>query len=123
MTDTSEVVFPPDHSIVTGVVINAVVVMDTVPPIGPSNLPVTAWVNGAWASLEWSACIEDHFAYYEVLYDTVYFDTLADYFGVRIRAWGLFGNSSPLSNLASVGLAGAGDNVPGNEETHLTLDV
>jgi hypothetical protein len=151
MTDTSEVVFPPDQSIVTGVVINAVVVMDTVPPVGPSNLTVTAWVNGAWASLEWSACIEDHFAYYEVLYDTVYFDTLADYvwdwtedaaltsigtttttvtlpvsadyFGFRIRAWDLFGNSSPLSNLASVGLAGAGDNVPGNEEMHLTLDV
>jgi hypothetical protein len=151
MADTSEVVFPPEQSIVTGVVINAVVVVDTVPPIGPLNLTVTGFMDGAWATLEWSTCTEDHFAYYEVLYDTVYFDSLADYvwdwtedstltsigtdstkvmlpvsaeyFGFRIRAWDTFGNAGLLSNLATAGIAGTGDNVRGIQENRLTLDV
>jgi hypothetical protein len=151
MADTSEVVFPPEQSIVTGVVINAVVVVDTVPPIGPLDLTLTGWVNGAWATLEWSACTEEHFAYYEVLYDTTYFDTLADYawdwtedsalssiattsttvmlpvfaelFAFRVRAWDTFGNAGLLSNMVSTDLAGIGENVPGLEETRLTLDV
>jgi len=151
MADTSEVVFPPDQAIVTGVVINAVVVIDTLAPLGPTDLAVTDWVNGAWATLEWTACIEEHFAYYEILFDTLFFDSLADYvwdqtedpalssigttsttitlpvsaelFGFRIRAWDAFGNVGLLSNFASTSSSGVGDNIPGLEGNRLTLDI
>jgi hypothetical protein len=151
MADTSEVVFSPAQSIVTGVVINAVVVVDTVPPVGPLTLTLVDWLDGAWATLAWTSCTEDHFAYYEVLWDTVYFDSLADYvwdwtedpalssigtttttvtlpmmaddYCFRVRAWDTFGNAGLLSNLVSTDLAGVGNNVPGLEERCLTLDV
>lgn len=151
MADTSEVVFPPEQSVVTGVVINAVAVVDTVPPIGPLSLTVTDWVNGEWITLEWSACTEEHFAYYEILYDTLYFYTYAsyiwdwtedaalsqigttattitlfgpsDFYGFRIRAWDTFGNAGLLSDMASPDWSGTGDGADGLREARLALDV
>jgi hypothetical protein len=151
MTDTTEVVFPPEQSIVTGVVINAVIAIDTIPPVGPTDLVVTDWVTGAWATLEWTPCTEDNFAFYEVLFDTLPFDSLADYiwdqtddpalssiatttttltlpvsadlYTFRIRGWDAFGNAGPLSNMATAGLAGVGDDIPARQGNHLTLDV
>jgi hypothetical protein len=138
MRDTSEVVFPPEQAIVTGVRINALAVVDTVPPLGPLSLTVNDWVNGEWITLDWSACTEDHFAYYEILYDTLYFYTHAghvwdwtedpaltqigttsttitlfgpsDFYGFRIRAWDTFGNAGILSDMASPDWSGAPDN-------------
>jgi hypothetical protein len=125
MVDTTDLVIPPAQSFITGLIVSSEAVVDTTPPLGPEYLLCTGYTLGFSASLEWLECIEEHFAYYEVLYDTAYFDTNSqfvwdwtedaalmqigttsttvnlplpvDRYRFRVRAWDTFGNVSPVS--------------------------
>ena len=125
MADTTQLVIPPGQSFITGVIITAQAVVDTTPPLGPEYLLCIDCVPGISVSLRWPECIEEHFAYYEILYDTTHFETIsqfvwdwsedpalmqigttsatvtlplpADHYRFRIRAWDTFGNVSPVS--------------------------
>ena len=126
MSAISELVIPPEQSFVTGLVITAEAVVDTMSPIGPESLIFQGGMPGVSVILEWDQCIEEHFSYYEILYDTVYFDDEASFvwdwtedstlthketisatvllpyaeksYVFRIRAWDIFGNVSVLSS-------------------------
>jgi hypothetical protein len=125
MSDTTRVVIPPEYSAVDRLLMQATALIDTVPPLGPVNLFYDGSVPTVSVSLAWSPCIEEHFGYYEVLYDTIPFDSVAQFvwdwtedpalltkettsttitlpvttptYSFRIRAWDTFGNAGPLS--------------------------
>lgn len=133
MRDTCCLVIPEPQSFITGLVIVVTPVVDLDAPVGPETLWVEAVVPGDSVTLGWDACIEEHFAYYEVLYDSMYFDDDAEWvwdwdedsamtdqgyclttiplnkgcsrYMFRVRAWDSFGNVGALSNLVTIGEA------------------
>ena len=133
MFSVQSLVVPDPLSFITGLIITAVPDVDITPPVGPEDLDVTAWTSGVSVTLDWSAypCVEDNFAYYEILYDEAWFTDTASMswdwsedanmsllattattivlpatptgFMFRIRAWDTSGNPGPLSDYCSVG--------------------
>jgi len=114
------------ETLVTGVQIATTAVIDTVPPSAPRNLRLIGWTPGAAAQLQWDAGSDPHFAYYEVLFDSVDVGTrqpfswdwsedsslsmqgadhttvelrgVARFYVFEVRAWDSFGNVSLASN-------------------------
>ncbi len=133
MTTTQSLVVPDSLSFITGLVIELDPLIDTTVPVGPTGLDLVDWSAWDWVTVDWSAypCTEKHFAYYEILFDTIPFFTSATYswdwsedialtniatssttlllpgpasgYIFRIRAWDTFGNVSDLSDPCSVG--------------------
>jgi hypothetical protein len=133
MSTTQTLVVPDSLSFITGLVIEATPLVDTLAPVGPAGLDVTDWLAWDWVILDWSSypCTEENFAYYEILFDTDLFTTVAyhswdwsedgalasigtttttvllpapaDGYVFRIRAWDAFGNAGPLSDYCYVG--------------------
>jgi hypothetical protein len=117
---------------VTGMIITTLAVVDTTAPDGPGWLATSGWTPGVSIDLEWPRCIEEHFAYYEILYDsvelytdaefvwdwtedptlmniettstTVFLPAGSDSFRFWIRAWDIFGNVSDVSNAVVTGV-------------------
>lgn len=139
MADSTSLTIPQSLDFVNGVFIDAVAVVDTDPPVGPAYLVVTATDSLTYVDLDWSAWLsqEEHFAYYEILFDPDYFADEAEYswdwsedpelsqqttgqttlilpsaepgWFFRIRAWDTFGNPGPLSEWCSLGTSDADD--------------
>ncbi|MFC1572203.1 hypothetical protein ACFL6M_01265 [Candidatus Eisenbacteria bacterium] len=132
MRTVTQVQIPTEWDFIEGLDIWALAVVDTTPPAGPSDLLVTSSIPGVSASLAWTPCIEEHFSYYEVLFDSIPFDSTvarfvwdwsedpalqsigttgttvevpvpAEQYYFRIRAWDVFGNVGETSNLAATG--------------------
>ncbi|MFO7654192.1 MAG: hypothetical protein R6X25_10265 [Candidatus Krumholzibacteriia bacterium] len=133
MSTVQHLVVPDSLSFVSGLLVTIDPVVDLTPPWGPLGLEVTAWIPGVSVTLDWSnwPCVEDHFAYYEILFDTAFFVDAASYtwdwfddgalllqettattillpdaglsFVFRIRAWDAFGNMGPVSSYCYVG--------------------
>jgi len=131
MATDSALVISAGDSFITGAEILATSVVDTEPPLCAADLEIVTYDEGQWVTLAWPPCVDDHFAYYEVLYDTLYFyDTAslawdwtedpallqqatstttvtwppsASRVTFRIRAWDQFGNASALSYLVFAG--------------------
>ncbi len=129
MASVQQLVVPDSLSFVTGLIIEVAPEIDLIPPLGPFNFRVLTLTPGD-VTLTWDVAVEDHFAYYEILYDTTAFVDDAAYvwdwtedqvlsnisttqttipfpWGVvpsffRIRAWDTFGNAGALSDLVSV---------------------
>jgi hypothetical protein len=140
MTTTQSLIVPESLSFITSLLVVVDAVIDTTPPQGPAGLAIVSQVPNVSVRLDWSAwpCVEDHFAYYEVVFDTLAFDSgaafawdwsedpalalqqttgttvalpvsAAGYF-FRVRAWDAFGNVGAVSNACSTGaVAGAGE--------------
>jgi hypothetical protein len=128
MRGTQSLVVPPALSFLTGLLVTVQAVIDTLPPQGPARLNLVSRVPNVSARLDWSAwpCVEEHFAYYEVLFDTLAFSDQAAFawdrsddpalaqaqtaqttvllpvsasgYMFRIRAWDAFGNAGPVSS-------------------------
>ncbi|MBU1700670.1 MAG: T9SS type A sorting domain-containing protein [Candidatus Eisenbacteria bacterium] len=129
---TTQNLVVPDTTL-SGLIIAVEPMVDTTPPQGPAALEVTSWIPDVSVTLDWSSweCIEENFAYYEILFDTDYFEDEADYYWdwsedadlglietstttvrlpmaalgyvFRIRAWDAFGNVGPVSQFCFVG--------------------
>jgi len=138
MADTTEINI--SETFITGLLISARAVVDTTPPVGPEWLVATDSIPGVSVSLTWPECTEQHFAYYEILYDTVDFYTEANFvwdwtedsalmniattsttvllpstvdkYRFRIRAWDTFGNVGQVSNLTTTAVPGSQPNNP-----------
>jgi hypothetical protein len=132
MRDTTRIVIPADWYFITGLRIVAVPTVDTIPPAPAPVLQLETVQPWTSVSLTWSPSSDEHFAYYEVLFDTTGFTTEArwswdwsedaalvvpgtttttvqlpvpvEHYFFRIRAWDRFGNVSSLSTpLVDVG--------------------
>ncbi len=131
MSTVQSLTVPDSLSFVTGLIIEVDPVIDTQPPVGPDGLVVVSWTPWSSVTLNWSPCSEEHFAYYEILFDTNLFTSDAQYawdwsedtalmdkttvsttialpgpadrYVFRIRAWDTFGNAGPLSPWCMVG--------------------
>ncbi|MBN2170654.1 MAG: hypothetical protein JW819_04940 [Candidatus Krumholzibacteriota bacterium] len=129
MSGTQSLEVPDSLSAVTGLIISAVPVIDLTPPAGPTFLHVLDHTADL-VTLAWDEALEEHFAFYEILHDSVAFSDEAAWSwdwsedpemaqiettemvvplpaGVttayfRIRAWDLFGNSGPLSDPVAI---------------------
>jgi hypothetical protein len=130
MADTTAVEIT--DTFITGVIITALAVVDTTPPNGPAWLATTGRIPGVSIDLEWPQCMEEHFAYYEILYGpveihseaeyvwdwtedatlmsiettstTVFLPAGSDTLRFWIRAWDTFGNVSEVSNPVITGV-------------------
>jgi len=140
MTTTQSLIVPESLSFITSLLVTVDAVIDTTAPQGPAGLAIVSHVPNVSVRLDWSAwpCLEDHFAYYEVLFDTLAFDSDAAFawdwsedpalalqqttgttvalpvsaagYVFRIRAWDAFGNVGAVSNPCSTGaVAGNGE--------------
>lgn len=128
MTASQSLTVPDSLSFITGLIITVRAVVDTTPPLGPAGLDLAGQVPGVSVLLDWSGwpCSEEHFAYYEILFDTLAFADQAAFswdwsedpalaqiattqttvllpaagpgYAFRIRAWDAFGNAGPLSS-------------------------
>jgi FlgD Ig-like domain len=129
--ETVQSLVVPD--ILSGLLIEVEPTVDVTPPVGPISLEVTSWIPDVSVTLDWSdrGCIEEYFAYYEILFDYEYFDEDAAYFWdwsedealshietttttvllpisapgfvFRIRAWDSFGNVGAVSEFCIAG--------------------
>jgi hypothetical protein len=134
------VAVPDTLDFITGLLIAVDAVVDTIPPIGPAHLVLTDTIPGTSATLDWSAwlCEEEQFAYYEILFDTLYFEDTAAFvwdwtedsslldrltgqtivslpgpaagYCFRIRGWDEFGNAGPLSQICGYNVTAVDQN-------------
>lgn len=122
----TQVSIPESLSLIEGMVIKATPEMDLISPIGPDSLWVISGGEG-FVSLQWELGSDLNFDYYEILFDTAFFQlsslwvwdwsndlnlkysnsnsttidlpTSNAIYYFRIRAWDTFGNSSELSDV------------------------
>lgn len=129
MSSMQSLLIPDSLSSISELIVAAAPVVDLTPPAGPTFLHVLDHAAGQ-VTLAWDEAIEEHFAFYEILHDSLEFaeeaawswdwsedpdlaqigtteTTLGLPAGVtvayfKIRAWDLFGNAGPLSDPVAV---------------------
>ena len=131
MSITDDLIIPAG---VNDIYIAVTPVIDTEAPVAPQNLNFSAY-DGEYLTLNWEPAIDDNFHYYEIYLDSVYFENAGQFifdfnnatnltsmatesfefaamenvenYYCRIRAWDLFGNVSPLSNICHIDIIGS----------------
>ncbi|MBN1458537.1 MAG: T9SS type A sorting domain-containing protein, partial [Armatimonadetes bacterium] len=126
MASVDSLQVPVELEFVTSLLMTVFPEVDMTPPLGPTNLQIIE-ATGNLVELEWDVAVEDHFAYYEIWFDstgvfdpdevlvwdwsedgalldiattqtTLILPDVSRPYQARIRAWDTFGNAGLFSD-------------------------